>query len=364
MPEDVRILLLADSHIGFDLPVQPRVGRRRRGHDFLANYATALEPAFAGEVDLVVHGGDVFDRPTVDATAAYQALDPLRRIAERGVPVFIVPGNHERSRIPHARFALHPNVHVFDRPRTYTRDVRGVRIALTGFPYERRNVRANLPALLERAEWRPHAAAISLLCIHHCVEGATVGPGDFTFTTAADVIRHRDVPSEFAAVLSGHIHRHQVLTRDLSGRPVDAPVLYPGSVERTATAEIGETKGFMIVRVGSSGAGTRVRWEFRPLPARPMVRQEISVDGITECELESALRQIVASVPPDAVVSIRVAGQLTDAHWRRLSAVHLRTFVPDSMNVDIVPVEQPVIAETRGSRASTDNLTLQLSLDA
>jgi len=45
MPSDIRILLLADSHLGFDLPVRPRVVRRRRGHDFLANYAAALKPA-------------------------------------------------------------------------------------------------------------------------------------------------------------------------------------------------------------------------------------------------------------------------------------------------------------------------------
>lgn len=53
------ILLLADSHLGFDLPVRPRTERRRRGHDFLANYHRALEPARLGEVDVVVHAGDV-----------------------------------------------------------------------------------------------------------------------------------------------------------------------------------------------------------------------------------------------------------------------------------------------------------------
>src|SRR5262245_55954218 len=70
--KDVRILLLADTHLGFDLPSSPRVGRRRRGHDFLANYALALEPALSGEVDLVVHGGDVFDRSSVPSSVAYQ----------------------------------------------------------------------------------------------------------------------------------------------------------------------------------------------------------------------------------------------------------------------------------------------------
>ena len=49
MSAGIRILLLADSHIGFDLPTRPRVERRRRGHDFLENYAAALRPALEGE---------------------------------------------------------------------------------------------------------------------------------------------------------------------------------------------------------------------------------------------------------------------------------------------------------------------------
>jgi exonuclease SbcD len=191
MSDDVRVLLLADSHLGFDLPVRPRSNRRRRGHDFLANYAAALQPALTGEVDLVVHAGDVFDRPSVPTTVAYQAYEPLRRVADRGVPVFLVPGNHERSRLPHARFASHPGVHVFDRPRTFVVQIRGRRVALAGFPYERDNVRTRFGALLDETEWRREREAQRLLCIHHCVEGATVGPGDFTFTNAADVIRPR-----------------------------------------------------------------------------------------------------------------------------------------------------------------------------
>ncbi|MGH7695679.1 MAG: metallophosphoesterase, partial [Gemmatimonadaceae bacterium] len=71
MPDVVRILLLADTHLGFDLPVRPRIERRRRGHDFLANYAAALQPALDGAVDLVVHGGDVFNRSRVVPSLAY-----------------------------------------------------------------------------------------------------------------------------------------------------------------------------------------------------------------------------------------------------------------------------------------------------
>ena len=351
MPDDIRILLLGDSHLGFDLPVRPRIDRRRRGRDFLANYAAALAPALAGEVDLVVHAGDVFDRPTIAPAVAYEALDPLRRIADRGVPVFIVPGNHERSRLPHARFASHPNVRIFDRPRTFAATVRGTTIALSGFPYERRDVRTRFAELVEQTAWRRERAAHRVLCMHHCVEGATVGPVGFTFTTAADVIRASDVPRDFAAVLSGHIHRHQVLTTDPSGRPLETPVLYPGSIERTSVAEIGEPKGFMVVRLGTSVGEPRASWEFRRLPARPMVRKELIADRMTAAALDSAIRETVAAAAADAVVSIRIVGALSDAQWRVVSTARLRAIAPATMNLEIGPAGR--LASRRRSAPST-----------
>lgn len=367
MADSIRVLFLADSHLGIDLPLRPRVKRRRRGDDFLANYAAALEPARRGEADLVVHGGDVFDVPGVSASVAWLGLEPLRRVAELGVPVFVVPGNHERARIPHAHLLAHPRVHVFDRPRTFELEVRGRRLALAGFPYERRGVRALFPELLAATRWQPGAADASLLCIHQCVEGATVGPVDFTFSTAADVVRGRDIPAGFAAVLAGHIHRHQVLTRDLAGRPLAAPVLYPGSIERTALAEIGEPKGFMTLELeAAAGAGTAgdggvrwgtpgdggVRWGFRPLPARPMLLEKLAADGLTPAELETRVRGVVAAAPADAVLTIRIEGELGDGHSRVLSAGHLRTFVPETMNVTIQGAWHAWQPRSRGGSAA------------
>ena len=358
----VRILLVADSHLGFDLPVRPRVERRRRGHDFLANYARALEPALAGEVDVVIHAGDVFDRSSVVASLAYQAFEPLRRIADRGIPVVVVPGNHERSRLPHLRFAQHPDVHIFGTPDTVVIEARGLRIGLSGFPYEPRNVRTRFLELLEQTRWSEHAVDIRLLCVHHCIEGATVGPADYTFTTAADVIRTRDIPTAFAAVLSGHIHRHQVLTTDLRGRAIVSPVLYPGSIERTAFAEMGETKGFMILEVGVDGGVPRVRWEFRELPARPMVRRDLDAGAMTPAALESAVDAILSAAPDDAVLSIRLSGTLSDKHWRAVSASRLRALRP-AMTVEIVPVE-PVRPRQRAAEPVTPapEAPVQLSL--
>ena len=335
MPDVVRILFLADTHLGFDLPVSPRIRRRRRGDDFLANYATALQPALAGEVDLVVHGGDVFNRSRPVPSLAYQAFEPLSRVADRGVPVFIVPGNHERGRLPHIRFAKHPEIHVFDEPHTFVAEARGVRVALAGFPSERDAVRARFTQLVEATRWRDIAADVRLLCLHQCVEGSTVGPGNYTFTTAPDVIRGADIPSEFDAVLSGHIHRHQVLTRDLRGRALGAPVLYPGSIERTSIAEADEDKGFLLVEIALGDDRQRVNWRFQSLPARPLVRCALDLDSCSDAELEARLRALLTDAPSDAVLTIRVDGTMTQEAGRLLSAANLRSLAPPTMNVEV-----------------------------
>jgi DNA repair exonuclease SbcCD nuclease subunit len=354
----VRILLLADSHLGFDLPTQTRVTRRRRGHDFVANYHTALAPALDGEVDLVVHAGDVFDRPSVLPSIAYQAYEPLRRVADRGVPVFVVPGNHERSRLPHARLASHRHIHVFDRARTFVTATTGGSIALSGFPYERRDVRTNFAARLEETRWRDDAASIRLLCLHHCFEGATVGPANFVFTTASDVIRTRDIPRDFAVVFSGHIHRHQTLTHDLARRPLDTPVFYPGSIERTAFAEMDEPKGFMVVHISESEGDVDVRWEFRRLPARPMVLETLNADAMDGRTLQAAIHAIISVAPADAVLTMRIEGALTEEHWKALSAARVREFAPETMNVELRPVAEFVRRRARSATVAEPSAQL------
>src|SRR4051812_28354836 len=301
----LRILLLGDTHLGFDEAVHPRVARRRRGADFLANFHRALLPAFRREVDAVVHGGDVFDHPEVSAALVEQAFRPLASLGASGVPVFVVPGNHERSRIPFPLLAVHRNVFVFDRPRTFRAEIAGVSVALSGFPFAR-DVRARFIGLAAETGQAAHAdAAVRLLCIHQAVEGSKVGTPEFLFDRGDDVIRGRDLPAGFAAVLSGHIHRGQRLTRALDGKPFPGPVYYPGSVERKSFVEREETKGYLVLHVRPSGQGGTVeRHDWFPLPTRPMVRIVLPPAGPA---LRDALRSRLRTLPEDAVVRVDLA---------------------------------------------------------
>ena len=184
----LRVLLLADTHLGFE----------RRGPDFFANFLTALQPALRGEVDVVVHGGDVFFRSRIPPSLVVQAFQPLAQVAARGVPVLVVPGNHERSHIPHPLLAVHRGVHIFDRPRTFVLPFACGPVAFSGFPYAH-DVRARFPELLRETGPPARDAAVRLLCMHHAVEGARVGTPEFVFDRGPDVVRGRDLPAGSAS---------------------------------------------------------------------------------------------------------------------------------------------------------------------
>lgn len=333
----LRVLLLADTHLGFDLPWKPRAERRRRGPDFFANYERALQPALRGEVDLVVHGGDVLFRSKVPPRLVQMAFEPLMRVADSSVPVVVVPGNHERSAIPYPLLAAHRDVHILHSPRTVRLAIRGLRIAVSGFPFERDDVRGRFSELVESTGWRDHPADVRLMCLHQTVEGAKVGPVGYTFRRGADVIRGRDLPAGFAAALVGHIHRRQVLTHDLAGRAMAAPVLYPGSIERTSAAERDEPKGYMILEIipDESTGGRLEHWTFHELPARPMVDVDLDPAGFDRDRLAAWFKESLAEIDQDAVVRLRLVSVPEGEAREALKAAAVRDLTPPTMTVTV-----------------------------
>lgn len=332
----IRILFISDTHLGFDLPFRPRVERRRRGPDFFKNFEIALAPAFDKKVDAVVHGGDLFFRSKVPPRLVQMAFEPLIKAADSGMPVYLVPGNHERSAIPYRLLAAHPHIHIFDRPKTFRLETKAGTLALSGFPYIRDNIREAFPLVLEQTRLNNVEADASVLCMHHCVEGATLIMGTrlHTFTNAPDVIKTGDIPARFAAILSGHIHRFQVLTRDLRGNPLPVPVFYPGSVERTSFTEKDEPKGYLTLEI-SLETKKVTDWRFHELPARPMTALEFRADGINADVLKALIKKSLHPLPPDSVVRLRIYGRLPDASLGIVSARSLRTLAPSTMDLTV-----------------------------
>src|SRR4030042_3768912 len=94
----MRILHTSDWHVG------KRPGRFDRIEEHLAAVSRVADIASAEHIDLVVHSGDVFDRPMPPVEALRVALTGLVLLSDEGRrPVVVVAGNHDSPELFEAR---------------------------------------------------------------------------------------------------------------------------------------------------------------------------------------------------------------------------------------------------------------------
>jgi DNA repair protein SbcD/Mre11 len=330
---EARIVLCADSHLGFDMPVRPRSERRRRGGDFFANFRRILDHAIVLRADLIVHGGDFFYRSRVPESIINRAYNLLFQFADNGIPILIVPGNHERSQLPTSLFLTHPGIHIFHQPETKLFDSAVGRLAFSGFPNVRNGIESAFSQRLTATGWDQAQGDCRFLCLHQSVEGAIVGPNDFTFRKGADVIGLDQIPSAFDALLCGHIHRRQVLAKRRDDGS-EAPIIYPGSIERTSFAEKEEEKGYYLITITGQGETDRrqLSLDFIGLPARPMIDLIIDTEW-NQDNLDDRLSAISADFPSDSIVRISATSTVPLKTRQMFSSEFVRKFLPETMNV-------------------------------
>lgn len=339
----LRVLHLADSHIGAQLPARPRLKIARRGDDIVRSYERVLARALEHEVDLVLHAGDVFDQPRPSSAAMAAAAGPLLRVAGAGVPVVIVPGNHERSVLPASLLFSHPNLHILSEPRTLRLTLRGIRVNVAGFPCLRRSSAERFGPTLAATGWRPDEADVNILLCHQTFESAVCGPVAFRFRSGEDVVERTAVPEGFDYVAAGHIHRHQVLTPPDGAGP---PIVYSGSVDRISFAELHEPKGCMLLEFGNAGddrncaagrngaagpavenawpgtvalPGGGVRGTFLEHNVRPMAALPLDVTTLDGPTIRERVAEWLRGLPPESLAQVRLSGNAEPRALRGLA---------------------------------------------
>lgn len=309
----LRVLHLADTHIGAELPARPRANRPRRGDDFVRSFRRALGHAISCDgTDLVIHAGDLFDMPNPSAAAVTAAGMALLEVASAGVPIVIVPGNHERCAIPASILLAHPNIHIVREPTTLLFRLRGVEVAVSALPCIRRGSATAFAGQLAATGWERASADIRLLALHQTIESAKCGPDSFRFRSGDDVIDRDTIPVEFDYVALGHVHRPQTLRRPAGDGP---PIVYCGSTDRISFAEIDEPKGAVLIEeAGGRLCHRYVEHAVRPMAILPLDVSERSLERV----VDDAMGWI-RSLPTDAMAQVRLSGQTTARAIRGLS---------------------------------------------
>lgn len=323
MGNAIRILHTADSHIGADLPLRPRINRPRRGDDLVQSFSKVLHVAAEQDVDLVIHCGDLFDTPRPSSRALVAATQPLLHLATQGIPIVIVPGNHERSAMPGALLLSHPNIHIVGRPCSLPFTLRGTTIAVSAFPCLRSGAAERFCAALDETQWTKARADLRILAVHQAFDSARCGPAGYRFRAGDDVVPRSLIPAAFDYVACGHVHRHQ----ELAPLETDGPaVVYAGSPDRVSFAEIDEPKGCVLITQGR----TRLSHSFVPHDVRPMSIWPMDVTGMSKAALIEQASAIIMALPPDAIAQLRLTGAAAQGAFRGLRlAGHAARLRPD-----------------------------------
>lgn len=311
----MRILHTSDWHVGKKLGPFDRMEEHRRAIDELVVIAEREN------VDLVVHSGDVFERPVPPMQALELGLDGLVRLTDGGRrPVVAIAGNHDSSALFEtlARFLVSQNVHLVgevkapDRGAILELPTPGGRAVVSCFPFLREGRTFNvwqppeehykryadrLAAISEayaaEAGRRAGTDAVALLVAHFLVGGAKVhGHGaprgerelHMGEVYAAD---SRAIPVGPQYVALGHIHAPQPVPGAL------LPAEYAGSLLQLDFGEAGEGKRVVLVDV-QPGLLAQVR-SVPVSGGRPLLRPHgtweeiVAVDGIHEAYLDLAV---------------------------------------------------------------------------
>ncbi|MGM0395544.1 MAG: metallophosphoesterase family protein [Bacillota bacterium] len=133
----MRILYFTDTHIKGTNP-------KNRKDDF----AQSLEDKFKEivsmvkekEIDFVIHGGDLFDRPDISISVVSRFISILKEIEK---PIFIVSGNHDifghnQSTIDRTMLGLLKSldfIRVINRNQPVVIEKDGIKVSLTSLPY-------------------------------------------------------------------------------------------------------------------------------------------------------------------------------------------------------------------------------------
>ena len=290
---------LADTHLGYE-----QYGVRERFNDFSRAFWDIIDDAINRDVDFVVIAGDLFNKRAIDALTLIHAIEGLKKLKERGIPVVAIEGNHDRSYyregISWLQFLCHqeylmlltpimrdgaPVLSHWNRERMLGShiDLLNGRVRVYGLPWQGAATTRTIEGLtqaLEAARAEEEAAGIEyrVLLMHTGVD--SIVPRIQGLPTMAQFQPLHHYVNYLAL---GHVHKPYEF---------DGWMYNPGSTETWGAEESAwEDRGYYYVEVDTSDPERIIdptkqaryhRATHLVSKRRPFVRHELRVDGLSE----------------------------------------------------------------------------------
>lgn len=341
----MKLLHTADIHLGAKTYGRrdPDTGLNTRLLDVRRSLKTLVRRALDEEVDAFLFCGDAYH--TADPTPTQQKIfaECLQPLADAGVPLVLVIGNHDHP-VTYGRASsldifeyVDGEVYCYRKPasRVQVIDTASGPLQLIPLPWPIRSqiltkdeYRSMTPeelrqfieekyvtyvrrraediqneVVVERRDGTEHRLSPDLptvLAGHVTLQGAELAGSERTTLIASDpkftVGQLAVAPIDYVAL--GHIHRAQ--NRNSDGYP---PVVYAGSIERVTFKEREERKGFYLVDL-DGGEDSSTHPTFVETPARRFVALQVDARDAKE-PTEHILEVIASASVTDAIVRVR-----------------------------------------------------------
>ena len=290
---------IADTHLGYE-----QYGVRERFNDFSRVFWDIMDEAVHRQIDFVVIAGDLFNKRAIDAQTLIHAIEGLKKLKERHIPVLAIEGNHDRSYyrdgISWLQFLCHQEYLILlapymrdgapvlgrwqpDTMRGSHVDLIGGRLRVYGLPWQGAATNRSMEGLADamtsaRAEEEAAHIEYRLLMMHTGVEGIVPRVQGLPAMSQFQPLR-----SHVDYLALGHVHKPYEF---------DGWMYNPGSTETCGAEESAwEDRGYYLVEI-DTGDPERVidpdkaarlhRATHLVSNRRPFVRHELRVDGLTE----------------------------------------------------------------------------------
>ncbi len=254
-----RFIHAADPHLDSPLqgleahegvPVELLRGATRRAFENLVKLAIDERIAF------LVIAGDLYDGDWKDYSTGLFFRSQMVRLFGKGIPVYLIAGNHDAASVISKKLDLPKNVHVFSTRSAESMEVEGHPVVIHGRGFPNRAV----PENLVKDYPPPVSGKFNLGLLHTSLTGKQ-GHDTYAPCSEQDL---RDKGYDYWAL--GHIHQPEIISRD-------PWIVFAGNCQGRHIKETGP-RGCQLVKVNDSLLVESSDWQ-----TLDVIRwQEVNVD--------------------------------------------------------------------------------------
>lgn len=290
---DLRIAHIADSHLGYRSSTIPG-----RDEDFAKSWILACRAIVDSAPDLILHAGDIFHHPNPPWSAFGSFLEGAAILKEANVPILMISGNHDSSRIAMRSTVFSvlaealPYITISHSPNPEIHHLREADVVLLSHrALLNPRLHKNLQEILDGID----TTSYTVLVAH-----GDIGPLNSSDELGSIVIPHEVFDFPWSYVALGHLHVAQSFGRN---------GWYSGSIERCGWSDYPATPGWTLTTISRDKPIYHVQ---RQLPHLKMIQlPNLRCEGMIDFDIEEDILRLMdnTAIPETrSVIRILIQG--------------------------------------------------------